>query len=115
MIVLVRNNSRNKHNVLSDSLSLNGEIDDEGNVMLDFIENNNNNISDYFDNDTINKLWDFKYDLPFVYSLIYELRLNNFNNQEIMTLLDIKYKTLDNALRNIRDKLKKRLNKIEEL
>ena len=43
----------------------------------------------------------------------YELKLNNFNNTEIVTLLDIKYKTLDNALFKLKRKLKKELNKIE--
>lgn len=110
---LIHNHNRCKHNILSDSLSLNAEIDSDGNVVLDFIENQNNSIKEYYENLTINKLLDFKYELPFLHSLIYELRLNNFTNQEIATLLEIKYKTIDNALMNIKGKLKKQLNKIE--
>jgi len=115
MITFVRKNNRHKHNVLSDSFSLDTEIDADGTIMLDFIENKNNNIKKYYENDEIDKILDFKYKLPFMYSLIYELRLNNFTNQEIAVLLGVKYKFVDNALMTIKDKLKKELNKIEVL
>ena len=48
-----------------------------------------------------------KHDLPFSQSLIFELKLNNFSNREISQLLDIKYKTIDNAVTSIRNKFKK--------
>ena len=66
---LIHNHNRCKHNILSDSLSLNAEIDSDGNVVLDFIENQNNSIKEYYENLTINKLLDFKYELPFLHSL----------------------------------------------
>ena len=113
ILTFIRNNDRYKHNILSDSLSLNTEIDTDGNIVLDFIENKNNNIKDYYENDTINKILDFKYELPFLHSQIYELRLNNFTNKEISILLNVKYKTVDNAVTSIKGKLKKQLNKIE--
>lgn len=114
MVVFIRNHSRCKHNILSDSISLNTEIDEDGNVILDFIESQNNNINDYYENVYVKEIIDFKYELPFMQSLIYELRINNFTNSEIATLLNIKYKAVDNAMRSIKDKLKKRINKIEE-
>lgn len=113
MASCIRNHDRCKHNILSDSISLNKDIDEEGNVVQDFIESKDNSIKWYDEIENINKLLDFKYDLPFLYSLIYELRMNNFSNKEIAILLDIKYKTIDNAMRIIKCKLKKQLNKIE--
>ena len=115
IVVFIRSHSRYKHNILSDSISLNTEIDDDGNIILDFIENKNNNIDDYCENDYLNTIIDFKYELPFEQSLIYELRINNFTNSEIAKLLSVKYKTVDNAMRSIKDKLKKRINKIEQI
>lgn len=115
MVVFIRSHSRCKHNVLSDSLSLDTEIDTDGNIILDFIENKDNNIKDFYESDSIKKIIEFKYELSFLHSQIYELRLNNFTNLEISILLDLKYKTVDNAMRSIKDKLKKRLNKIEQI
>lgn len=109
----IRGHSRYKHSVLSNSVSLDKEIDNEGNTIIDLIENSDNNIKNYLEHEKCKKILDLKYEMPLLYALIYELKLNDFNNTEIVTLLDIKYKTLDNALFKIKRKLKKELNKIE--
>lgn len=109
----IRNNSRQKHNVLSDSISLDKDIDEDGNTIGDFIDNGIDFVVQYDDNQGARQLLDFKHDLPFLHALIYELRLNNFCNKEIAILLDVKYKTVDNAVTSIKKKLKKELNKIE--
>lgn len=113
MISFIRNQARNKHNMLSDCLSLNFEIDESGKTVEDFMYDEKLSMVDYDNNESLKKIIDFKYKLPFLYALVYELRLNNFTNNEIILLLKIKYKTLDNAMRYIKDKLRKELNLIE--
>lgn len=109
----IRDKSRNKHNLLSDCISLDMEIDDDGNNMFDLINNNENTSSFYESYINCKKILDLKYCLSSFDSLVFELRLNNFNNQEISILLDTKYKTIDNSLRKIKNIIKKELNKIE--
>lgn len=112
IMTFIRNYSRDKHNILSDSTSMNKQIDDDGKSMENFIVNCDN-ISDDFNNFEISKkIIDVKHDLPFIHSLVFELRLNNFSNKEITILLDIGYKKLDNILRYIKAKFEKKL--IEE-
>ena len=41
---------------------------------------------------------------------IFELRINGFNHNEITEILDIPYKTVDNAIQRIKNKLKKTVN-----
>lgn len=113
MISFIRENNRNKHNILSECISLNKEIDEDGKSIESFVGIGDNHFFEYFDMDILKTIIDFKHNLPFLYSLVYELRINNFNNKEISILLDIKYKTLDNIMRYIKDKLKKELNIIE--
>lgn len=110
---LLRNHGRYKHALLSQCVSLDKEVDDEGNLLSLFIDNGVNIVNQCEEHLIQMNLLNFKYELPFLYSLIYELRLNSFNNKEISELLGIKYKTVDNAIMSIKNKLKKELNKIE--
>ena len=112
IMTFIRNYSRDKHNILSDSTSMNKQIDDDGKSMENFIVNCDN-ISDDFNNfETSKKIIDVKYDLPFIHSLVFELRLKNLSNKKITILLNIEYKKLDNILRYIKAKFEKKL--IEE-
>lgn len=110
----VRNYNRNKHNVLSDSISLDKPVDEKNNTIDNFIVSNDGEINLLYNYERLKKIVDFKYDLSFLHSLVYELRLNNFSNKEIAILLEISYKKIDNILRDIKDKLGKRINLIEE-
>lgn len=114
MITFIRNYNRDKHNVLSDSISMNKQVDDDGNSIEDFITSYENRSDKFHDFELLKRLMDLKYELPFLHSLVYELRVNNFSNIEITTLLDIGYKKLDNILRDIKDKFLKKINLIEE-
>ena len=105
----IRNISRKKHNVLSDSVSLDKEIDENGNTLGCFFSSNNS-INSFFNIQNSMDILMLKHDLPFSQSWIFELKLNNFSNREISQLLDIKYKTIDNAVTSIRNRFKK--NKI---
>lgn len=110
---LIRNSGRQKHNILSDGISLNKEIDEDGNTLVNLLDSGSSTLNQYEDYLINKKILEFKYSLSDLYSMIFELRLNNFSNKEISLLLDIKYKTVDNAVRSIKDKFKKELNKIE--
>ena len=109
----IRDKQRHKHNILSDSISLDKELDMDGTTLFEIYscdEDVQNNYDSYL---KCKKILDFKYYFPSFYSQIYELRLNGFTNQEIATLLDVKYKKIDNALIKIKNLLKKNLNNIE--
>lgn len=41
---------------------------------------------------------------------VFELKLSGFDNKEIADILEVEYKTVDNALQRIKTKLKKQLN-----
>jgi len=113
MQTFVRNKSRIKHNILSDSISLDKEIDSEGNTVSLFIGGEADTYKCYEDYIKSKRILDLKYDMPPLCSLVFEMRLNNFSNKEISVLLDTKYKVVDNALTKIKNMLKKELNKIE--
>jgi len=113
MLSFIRDNTRNKHNVLSTSISLNSEMDGGNKQLLDFISVNDIT-SNVYNQIQLKNILDLKYDLPILHSLIYELKFNQFTNKEIGMLLDISYKRIDNIIRDIRNKIKKRINTIEE-
>ena len=50
---------------------------------------------------------DFKYELPDEMSLIYELRYNKFNNDEISILLDMPKKKVEKLVNKIKREVKK--------
>ena len=115
MTTFVRDYNRKKHNVLSDSLSLNKPVDGANNTIDNFIVSSEEKDDVFYNFERLQQIIDFKYELPFLHSLVYELRLNNFNNKEIAILLGICYKKVDNILRDIKDKFAKRINLIEEI
>lgn len=110
---LIRDHSREKHNVLSNSISLDKEIDDDGNCIDSLIDAKVNNIEEFYANERMKRILNFKYELSFLNSLIYELKINNFTNKEISILLDLDYKKVDNAIHSIKNKLRKKQNVIE--
>lgn len=114
IMTFIRNYNRDKHNVLSNSISMNKQVDEDGNSIEDFIISYNNRSDNFGDYELLKTLIDLKYDLPFLHSLVYELRANNFSNTEITNLLDIRYKKLDNILRDIKNRFAKQINLIEE-
>jgi len=109
----IRDKQRHKHRILSDSVSLDKEIDIDGTSLLELYSYDADVPKDYDSYLNCKKILDYKYHFSFINSQIYELRLNGFTNQEIAILLDIKYKKVDNALTNIKNLLKKNLNTIE--
>lgn len=112
---LVKKSIRLKHTVLNNALSLDKSIGDNDLYIEDVIEDIRENISNNFDNIVSYKnILDLKYELSDRQSMVYELKLNNFSNKEIATLLDISYKAVDNSLKLIKGKLKKYVNYMGE-
>jgi len=109
----IRDKQRHKHIILSDSISLDKELDIDGTTLFEIYSCSEDVQSNYDSYLKCKKILDFKYCFSFLDSQIYELRLNGFSNQEIATLLDVKYKKIDNTLTKIRNLLKKDLNNIE--
>ena len=95
-------------NILNNrSLSLNTDLSD-GFRIEDVVYN----IDDITENVAINSynkmtIYNLRYSFSYDTSLVYELKINGFSNQEISKLLDIDYKKVDNAYRIIKNKIKK--------
>ncbi len=113
MYTYIKYNSRNKHHVLSQSISLDSTIGEDG-TLNDIIPSNSNSIDEYFENCKNRAILDLKYELSFFQSLVYELKLNHFTNKEISVLLDVPYKTVDNSISGIKNRLRRMKNKIEQ-
>lgn len=102
----IKNKLSFKNLMISSSYSLDEPLKDDDLFFSDVI---------YQDKDLVERqvisnsyeiiLYNFKYELNDIQGQIYELRLNNFSNREISILLDIKYKSVDNSMRTIRNKL----------
>lgn len=74
------------------------------------IKDNNEDLISYInDKDYYNKIIEFKNNLSFINSLVFELRFNNFKYKDIATLLDIDIKKVDNSMLTIKSNLKKYL------
>ena len=102
----IRDKQRHKHSILSDSISLDKELDIDGTTLFEICSSDADIQRDYDSYLKCKKILDYKYFFSFIDSQIYELRLNGFTNQEISILLDIKYKKIDNALTKIKNILK---------
>lgn len=106
--------SRKKHMVLNESISYDFINDDDDKPLIDYLaEEKEGNPLEYFVdreewNETFekirNELTDFEYQ-------VLELKINNFNYNEIATILDKTPKSIDNALQRIKRKAKSILDK----
>ena len=104
---------RNKNMILNDAVSLSYPLDDTGETTLEDVIKSKENIEEYILSESnYKKIWNFRNDLPFNESIIFELKSNQFSNKEISILLDMPYKLVDNYLRKIRISLKKYLKKL---
>ena len=103
----IKRNLRYKHRVLTNATSLNDTIGYGDLVIEDTLYNINDNVERIIDDKYYWQiLYEFKFELSDFQSQVFELRLNNFSNREIATLLDVTYKRVDNAIRLIKQKFK---------
>lgn len=118
----IKKEKRYKNMVLTSAYSLNSPLQDNIELTLEetiedktIVGNKKISLEEKIISKEITEdLLNFKYELKYPQSAIYELKVNNFNNKEIASLLEITYKDVDNGLRTIRNKLKKYKNKIYE-
>ena len=107
MIRLIKKSVRLKHTILNNAISLDQPVGDGDICVMDAIEDINLQPNKKLDEALLlKKLLDFKYELSTRQALVYELKFNNFTNKEIATLLDLSYKSVDNAWKLIRYKIK---------
>lgn len=103
---LVVAHKRNKQMVLNNAVSINELISDDMDITLeDIIPSKFLLEEEYISKVNYNELVEFKYQLEFTDSLVYELRINSFSITEIAQLLDLTYKSVDYRLGKIRKRL----------
>lgn len=105
---IIKTSKRKKQMILNDSISLNKYVDDEQSLCLyDLIPSDYNLEVEYEKSNTYNNILNYKYDLDFIDSSIFEMKLNGFSCDEIAELLELKRKSVDYHLRKIRKKISK--------
>lgn len=103
---IVKANKRMKHSILNEAYSIDENIKNSSDIILgDLLPSEYNLETDYNSKKECDRLFSFKYELEFIDSLIYELKLNNFTTKEISILLDLTYKNVNYRLHKIRKKL----------
>jgi len=109
----IKKNMRNKHLILTSATSMSELIGVDNLSLEDTLYNEIDNIETIINDKFYQKiLYEFKFELSDIQSQIYELRYNNFSNQEIAKLLDISYKSVDNSIRLMKIKFKNYIQRI---
>ncbi|MDD2435064.1 MAG: sigma-70 family RNA polymerase sigma factor [Bacilli bacterium] len=113
IVSLVVASRRLKHKILNESISLEVYNDSEEIVSLDKLlgDNSYNPENIIFDMEKNNELIDqIEKNLTSFEQQVFELKINNFNYNEIAEILDKDSKSIDNALQRIKTKIKNELN-----
>lgn len=106
---LLKISRRGKQSILNNSIPF--EIDDEFGESKDcdyFLKDNTENPEKKLINDeTMKEIFEKAYDrLTDLEIQIFELKVSGFDNKEIVKILDVDYKKVDNTLQRIKAKLK---------
>ncbi len=106
MLSAITAGKRQKHRILNESLSLEGE--DDSLSLIDILSNQEDNPENKLLSieTTNNLLFKMHSRLTTLEGQVFELKLNGFNYKEIASILDREPKNIDNALQRIRNKLK---------
>lgn len=100
---------RGKNMILSSAISFDTKIYKNDFVLEDILYSHDDFVELQFESIEMEKyILDLKYELKNEYMPVYELKLNGFSNSAIATLLDIKYKDVDNYLRSIKKTLRRK-------
>ena len=101
---------RGKNMILSSAVSFDTPISKNGFVVEDTLYSHDDSIELQFESIEMEKyILDLKYELKDEYMPVYELKLNGFSNAAIATLLDLRYKDVDNYLRSIKKTLRRKI------
>ena len=101
---------RGKNMILSSAVSFDTPISKNGFVVEDTLYSHDDSVELQFESIEMEKyILDLKYELKDEYMPVYELKLNGFSNGAIATLLDLRYKDVDNYLRSIKKTLRRKI------
>lgn len=101
---------RGKNMILSSAVSFDTPISKNGFVVEDTLYSHDDSVELQFESIEMEKyILDLKYELKDEYMPVYELKLNGFSNAAIATLLDLRYKDVDNYLRSIKKTLRRKI------
>lgn len=101
---------RGKNMILSSAVSFDTPISKNGFVVEDTLYSRDDSVELQFESIEMEKyILDLKYELKDEYMPVYELKLNGFSNAAIATLLDLRYKDVDNYLRSIKKTLRRKI------
>ena len=101
---------RGKNMILSSAVSFDTPISQNGFVVEDTLYSHDDSVELQFESIEMEKyILDLKYELKDEYMPVYELKLNGFSNAAIATLLDLRYKDVDNYLRSIKKTLRRKI------
>lgn len=112
---LLKKASRKKHTLLNDSVSLDEKINDDENTLLDvFFEKGTNPSELYEYKESKKELFEKIYSiLTPLEKEVFDLKINNFDYNEISRLLNKSYKSVDSSIQRIRIKVRKIINEIQ--
>ena len=101
---------RGKNMILSSAVSFDTPISKNGFVVEDTLYSHDDSVELQFESIEMEKyILDLKYELKDEYMPVYELKFNGFSNAAIATLLDLRYKDVDNYLRSIKKTLRRKI------
>lgn len=101
---------RGKNMILSSAVSFDAPISKNGFVVEDTLYSHDDSVELQFESIEMEKyILDLKYELKDEYMPVYELKLNGFSNVAIATLLELRYKDVDNYLRSIKKTLRRKI------
>lgn len=101
---------RGKNMILSSAVSFDTPISKNGFIVEDTLYSHDDSVELQFESIEMEKyILDLKYELKDEYMPVYELKLNGFSNAAIATLLDLRYKDVDNYLRSIKKTLRRKI------
>lgn len=112
IVSLVVSSRRLKHKILNESISIEIYNDNDEFVNLDKLLSDSSTDPEtiMFDNEQNNELIDkIKNQLTPFEQQVFELKINNFNYNEIAEILDKDSKSIDNALQRIKIKIKEKI------
>lgn len=115
ILTAVKLASSKKHSILNESYSLDYQVDNNNYDFSNNIYANENNVEDLLVGKENKEYFNMRIneELTVLEKHVYELRINDFTNEEISNTLGKSYKSVESVLFRIRIKLKKILNEID--
>ena len=115
ILTAVKLASSKKHSILNESYSLDYKTDDDNYDFSNTVYITENNAEDLLVGKENKEYFNKRINGEFtnLEKQVYELRLNDFTNEEISNMLGKSYKSIESTLFRIRIKLKKILNEID--